>query len=72
MSGFTSSGTRRQRLAQDGVLEPQEENGALVFTEDHAFSSPSGAAVIVQGMHVNGWKAWVDGNGRTLDELERK
>ena len=63
---------RRQRLVEDGVLEPQEGNGQLVFTEDHAFNSPSGAAVIVQGMHINGWKAWVDREGRALDELERQ
>jgi hypothetical protein len=62
---------RRQRLVEDGVLEPTG-NGALQFTEDHAFSSPSGAAVIVQGMHINGWKAWADAEGRTLDELERQ
>lgn len=64
-------GKRRKRLVEDGVLEPTGD-GSLVFTEDHAFNSPSGAAVIVQGMHVNGWKDWVDDQGRTLDELERQ
>jgi hypothetical protein len=65
-------GKRRQRLVEDGVLEPEGENGRLVFTQDHAFNSPSGAAVVVQGMHINGWKAWVDKADRTLDKLERK
>jgi hypothetical protein len=64
-------GQRRQRLVEDGILKPQD-SGGLVFTEDHAFNSPSGAAVIVQGMHINGWKAWIDDDGRTLDELERQ
>lgn len=63
---------RRQRLVEDGVLQPNGEDGGLIFSEDHAFNSPSGAAVIVLGMHVNGWKAWEDKEGRTLDELERK
>ena len=62
---------RRQRLIEDGILDPRDDGG-LVFTEDHAFNSPSGAAVIVQGMHINGWKAWKDDEGRTLDELERQ
>jgi hypothetical protein len=61
---------RRQRLIEDGILD-QRDDGRLVFTEDHAFNSPSGAAVIVQGMHINGWKAWADEEGRTLDSLER-
>jgi len=62
---------RRQRLVEDEVPQPNGEDGGLIFTEDHAFNSPSGAAVIVLGMHVNGWKAWEDKEGRTLDELER-
>ena len=62
---------RRQRLIEDGVLV-RREDGHLRFTENHAFNSPSGAAVILQGMHVNGWEAWTDQQGRTLDELERQ
>jgi hypothetical protein len=64
-------GKRRERLVEDGVLEPQDD-GSFVFAEDHAFNSPSGAAVIVQGMHVNGWEDWLDEQGQTLDELERQ
>ena len=33
---------RRENLQEEGGL--QEENGALVFQQDHAFNSPSGAA----------------------------
>lgn len=61
---------RRENLQEEGVL--QEENGALVFQQDHAFNSPSGAAGVVLGRSSNGWRDWVDGDGRTLDELERQ
>jgi hypothetical protein len=69
---MSASGARDLRLVEDGVLEPNEEGGQRVFTDDHAFNAPSGAAAIVQGAHVNGWNAWVDGDGRTLDRLERR
>lgn len=62
---------RRQRLIEDGVLSVQDD-GTITFDENHAFSTPSGAAVIVQGQHTNGWTAWKDQQGRTLDELERQ
>jgi len=61
---------RRQNLREDGVLAV--ENGALVFQQDHAFNSPSGAAGVVLGWSSNGWREWVDEAGRTLDELERQ
>ena len=61
---------RRERLQEDGVLQP--DDGVLVFQEDHAFNSPSGAAGTVLGRSANGWREWVDGQGRTLDELERQ
>lgn len=70
-SGKDDIPRRRERLIEDDVLESQED-GRLIFTEDHAFKSPSGAAVVLQGQHVNGWEAWVDENGRTLDEIERQ
>ena len=71
-SAKESVAKRRQRLVEDKVLKSVDGNGKLVFAEDHAFNSPSGAAVIVQRMSINGWTAWVDKEGRTLDELERK
>jgi hypothetical protein len=61
---------RRERLQEDGILETND--GMLVFREDHAFNSPSGAAGTVLGRSANGWQEWTDGNGRTLDELERQ
>jgi hypothetical protein len=61
---------RRQNLTEDGVLAVK--NGALVFQQDHAFNSPSGAASVVLGRSSNGWREWVDDQGRSLDELERQ
>lgn len=61
---------RRQRLQEDGVLVRQDDR--LVFAEDQAFNSPSGAAGVVLGRKANGWRERVDADGRTLDELERQ
>jgi len=61
---------RRENLQEEGVLDV--ENGALVFQQDHAFNSPSGAAGVVLGRSSNGWRDWVDEDGRTLDEIERQ
>lgn len=58
----------RQLLATDGVLEQQ--NGNLVFTRDHLFSSPSAAAAVVLGRSANGWVEWRDAAGRTLKDNE--
>src|SRR5205807_1437037 len=41
----------RQSLAADGILVPQD--GYLVFTRDHLFSSPSAAAGVVLGRSAN-------------------
>jgi hypothetical protein len=60
---------RRQELQEDGVLT--QKDGTLVFAEDHLFNSPSGAAGVVLGRSSNGWRAWTDEQGRTLDDLER-
>ena len=61
---------RRENLRGEGTLI--EENDSLVFTEDHPFDSPSGAAGVVLGRSSNGWREWKDRKGRTLDELERQ
>lgn len=61
---------RRRSLQEEGTLA--EEDGALVFTEDHSFGSPSGAAGAVLGRSSNGWQEWENGDGRTLDEIERQ
>jgi hypothetical protein len=69
-SAGESIARRRQNLREDGVLAVKD--GALVFQQDHAFNSPSGAAGVVLGRSSNGWREWVDDQGRSLDELERQ
>lgn len=60
--------TREELLAR-GVLV--DEGYQLVFTEDHTFKTPSGAAKVILGRSVNGWTEWRSKSGRTLDELKR-
>ena len=57
-------------MALNGVLSAQ--NGVLVFTRDHLFSSPSMAAMAVMGRSANGWVEWKAANGKTLDEVKRQ
>ena len=61
---------KRQRMIQDGIIEDQ--NGQLVLSEDFKFDSPSGAAAVISGGHVNGWRTWKNSNGKTLDEVKRE
>ncbi len=60
----------RQQLATDGTLALQ--GGALVFTRDHLFASPSMAAMAVMGRSANGWVEWKTSQGQTLDEVKRQ
>ena len=60
----------RRPLLDAGVLGEDDE-GQLIFMEDYAFSSPSGAAMAILGRTSNGWRDWQDEEGRSLD-AERK
>lgn len=62
--------TIRQKLLKQKILEYADEK--MIFISDHIFSSPSSAAATVLGRRANGWTAWKDKNGKTLDELKRK
>lgn len=65
------SGERfREKLIDGGVMSVDGTN--VVFTRDHLFSSPSMAAVALQGRAANGWTEWKAANGKTLDELKRQ
>jgi hypothetical protein len=59
----------RQKLRDDGVLG--ENSGVLTFTADHAFNSPSLAAAVVYGGSVNGRSAWVDADGKTINDIDK-
>src|SRR5574341_1952717 len=58
----------RDQLRRDGLLS--EADGALVFTRDVKFPSPSAAASVVHGGHANGLISWKNANGLTLKEIE--
>lgn len=60
----------RQGLVEAGILVSDGEH--LLFAQDHPFQSPSSAAAIVVGNSMNGWAAWKDSRGRTLDEVKRQ
>lgn len=67
---FTESNKRfRRRLVEAGVMK--EKGDTVVFAKDHAFGSPSMAAMALLGRTSNGWKEWKSKDGTTLDELKR-
>ena len=61
----------RKRFLDDGTLTKTEDNLAYVFTRDTVFKSPSAAAATLSGRSINGWTAWKDKDGKTLDEKIR-
>lgn len=62
--------TLRKKLMSDEILI--EQNDQLIFIEDYIFNSPSTAGAVVLGRMTNGWTAWKNKEGKTLDELKRK
>jgi hypothetical protein len=64
------SGKLRLALQEQGILAP--EGDMLVFTRDHLFRTPSGAAIAVMGRTANGWVEWKAKDGRTLDAIKRQ
>jgi hypothetical protein len=68
---ITQNFTRlRNQLIDSGVII--HSNGIFMFTEDHVFSSPSTAAVIVMGRNANGLTEWKLKDGTTLRDFELK
>ena len=68
--GRLASITRFQVLQSSKVRKTDEGNYELL--DDLTFSSPSHAAVFVLGTSINGWKAWKNKAGKTLDEVKRQ
>jgi len=60
----------RKKLT-DKKLLVDEGNGFLVLKEDTEFKSPSGAASVIVGGNINGFRAWKS-NGKSLAEYEIK
>lgn len=44
----------------------------ITINKNHTFNSPSGAARFVNGGNKNGWTAWKNEKGESLDDLYRK
>lgn len=61
---------KRTQLINESILK--EENNVLLLQSDTIFSSSSGSAACVLGRTANGWTAWKNKEGKTLDEVKRK
>lgn len=69
---FVGSGRRlRKRLVDEGILRVLDEK-SYIFTRDYIFKTPSAAGDAVMGRSTNGWTAWKDDKGNTLDQNLRK
>lgn len=66
----TSDGRLRDPLFESGVLKV--DGDTVVFTKDHLFRTPSGAAYVLLGRTANGWMEWKSKDGQTLDALKRQ
>lgn len=62
----------RKRFLEDGTIKDNGDSVSYVFTKDMLFKSPSAAAATLTGRPINGWTAWKDEQGNTLDENLRK
>jgi len=60
----------RNRLIEQGILELKGKS--IRFTQDYLTGTPSGAAVLVCGRSTNGWTAWTNDKGVTIDAIFRK
>ncbi|AXF55591.1 DUF4357 domain-containing protein [Salicibibacter kimchii] len=60
---------KREALIADGVATFKTDH--YEFLEDHRFPSPSQAAAVVKGGNTNGWTAWKNKKGITLNKIYR-
>lgn len=61
----------RREFLNAGTLM-QSNDKSYIFTKDVIFNSPSASAATIAGRSINGWIAWKDEKGSTLDENVRK
>ncbi len=59
---------QREKYVKDGTLAKLDDK--FRFTKDTEFTSPSAAAALVCGGHVNGLTAWRNSEGKNLKQLE--
>lgn len=62
----------RRQFVIDGTLVEKGDEISYVLTKDYFFKSPSAAAATLTGRPINGWTAWKDEQGNTLDDNLRK
>lgn len=60
---------KREKLIKDFT---STEYNNIILNTDQTFSSPSTAADFCTGRGMNGWLAWKDKEGQTLNEVYRK
>jgi len=58
----------RKRFLEDGTMVDNRDGQSYLFTKDIVFKSPSAAAATLTGRPINGWTAWKDDKGDTLDK----
>ena len=61
----------REQFIKDGTLIDNNDGVSYIYTRDVLFKSPSAAATTTTGRSTNGWTAWKDEEGNTLDENVR-
>lgn len=59
----------RNELLQNGDIVLQGDK--YILTRTLEFNTPSGAGCFILGYNVNGWTAWKNKDGKTLDEIYR-
>ena len=69
MQGGTADQRRQRHLKGAGVIDLGD---TIEFARDYLFDSPSMAAFALSGRSANGWKAWKNKAGKTLDEVKRQ
>jgi hypothetical protein len=57
----------RQTFLENGTLVANGDS-TYIFTKDVLFRKPSPAAAVVTARSINGWTAWKDKRGNTLDQ----
>lgn len=70
--GGWSFAARRRYIKEDKMILSSENPKSYVFSVDIIYKSPSAAASTLSGKSTNGWTAWKDEKGNTLDENIRK
>ncbi len=69
---FGWSKAARRKFIGDNTLIDNKDGNSYKFTKEVIFNSPTAAAATVTGRPINGWTAWKDDKGNTLDDNLRK